>query len=523
MVRKVTKISSNNILKSPEGKIKVAAYCRVSTDNDEQLLSLEAQRIHYESYIKSNPKWEYVGIYYDEGISGTKKENRTGLMQLIEDCENKKIDFIITKSISRLVRNTTDCLEIVRKLTDIGVYIYFEKENINTKSMGSELMITILSSLAENESLSISENNKWTIQKRFKSGTYKISYPPYGYYYENGNIKVNEEQALIVKRIFFEALEGKGTTKIANGLNSDGIPPRKGSKWHSSTINNILTNEKYTGDALLQKTYTDGHFKRHKNKGEKEQYFIENHHEAIISRDVFLAVSKLLEQRRLDKNIKKGSTKYQNRYVFSGKIKCSECGNTFRRRIHYSGSPNEYAAWCCVKHIENPSECSMRFIKEDDIFKAFVIMMNKLIYGNKYILRPLLRTLKETDYSKNMLELEELDHKIEINADRLQVLNNLLAKGFLEHSMFIAESNDIKKEETMLKEQKKLLINSLKGNMAVFYETERLLKWVSKSDYIKEFDEAAFENFVDRIIIYSQEEIGFMMKCNITLKERMVG
>ena len=200
-------------------KLRVAAYCRVSTGSDEQLVSLQAQKSHYEAYIKANPEWEYVGLYYDEGISGTKKENRTELLRMLSDCENKKIDLIITKSISRFARNTTDCLEMVRKLLDLGIYIYFEKENINTQSMESELMLSILSGLAESESISISENNKWAIQRRFQNGTFKISYPPYGYDNIDGQMVVNPEQAEIVKYIFAEVLSGKGTQKIADDLN----------------------------------------------------------------------------------------------------------------------------------------------------------------------------------------------------------------------------------------------------------------------------------------------------------------
>ncbi len=167
-MRKITKIEANRPDPFSVPKMRVAAYCRVSTDSDEQLESLQAQKSHYENYIKANSEWEYVGIYYDEGISGTKKENRQGLQRMMSDCENKKIDLIVTKSISRFARNTTDCLEMVRRLIELGVFIYFEKENINTKSMESELMLSVLSSLAESESISISENNKWAIQKGFK-------------------------------------------------------------------------------------------------------------------------------------------------------------------------------------------------------------------------------------------------------------------------------------------------------------------------------------------------------------------
>ena len=185
-MKKVTKIDEITSVSSADKKIKVAAYCRVSTDSDAQLESLDAQKTHYENYISSRDDWEFVGLYYDEGISGTKKEKRYELMRMINDCEAGKIDFVITKSISRLTRNTTDCLELVRKLLDLNIPIFFEKENINTGSMESELFLSLLSSMAEDESTSISENSKWSIQKRFQNGTYKISCPPYGYANDNG-------------------------------------------------------------------------------------------------------------------------------------------------------------------------------------------------------------------------------------------------------------------------------------------------------------------------------------------------
>jgi site-specific DNA recombinase len=519
-VKRIRKITADVVTKKPI--LRVAAYCRVSTNKDEQLISLQIQKTYYESYIKSNPEWEYAGIYYDEGITGTKKEKRSELLRLISDCEGKKIDFIITKSISRFARNTMDCLELIRKLSKLDVFIYFEKENINTQTMDSELMLTILSSLAESESISISQNNKWAIQKRFRSGNFKMSYPPYGYDYIDGCMVINDEHAAIVKRIFSEVLEGKGTMKIAKGLNEEGILSRKGTKWSASAVNKILANENYTGIVIFQKTYTDENFNRHNNHGEKDQYRVENHHEAIISSEKFQAVSTLLNQRREEKRIEKGSTKYQKRYPLSGKIKCSECGSTFKRRIHYSGSKNEYAAWCCSKHIEDISQCSMKFIREDDIHRAFVTMMNKLKYGHKYILKPLLQSLKDMDYTENLIQIQELESKLEMNAERSSILMNLMTKGYLDQALFISQSNELKNEATLLLEQKRALSRSLNGGMTVFTEVEKLLKWVSKADYIDYFDDELFIRFVEKIIVYSQYEIGFQMTSNITLKERLV-
>ena len=251
-----------NTYEEEKPKLRVAAYCRVSTDSEEQELSLETQRNHYESYINSKIEWEYAGVYYDDGISGTKTAKREGLKKLMEDCEKGLIDLILTKSISRFSRNTADCLELVRKLLNYDVYIIFEKEYINTGSMESELMLAVLASMAESESLSISENEKWSIKRKFQNGTYIIAYPPYGYANVDGEMVVVPEQAEIVKEMFDDCLDGMSTHSIATKLNQKGIPSRKGGKWTAGTVNGILSNEKYTGDALFQKTFTDECFKR---------------------------------------------------------------------------------------------------------------------------------------------------------------------------------------------------------------------------------------------------------------------
>ena len=247
-MKRITKIEENMLLE--KRKLRVAAYCRVSTARDEQLVSLVAQKAHYENYIKSNDEWEFAGLYYDEGISGTKKEKRDGLLAMVAACERGTIDFVITKSISRFARNTTDCLELVRKLLDLKIYIYFEKENLNTGSMESELMLSILSSLAESESVSISENEKWGIKRRFQNGTFIISYPPYGYDNVDGEMVIVPEQAEIVKQIFADTLSGKSTHEIADELNERGVATKKGGHWTPGTVNAIIGNEKYTGDIM---------------------------------------------------------------------------------------------------------------------------------------------------------------------------------------------------------------------------------------------------------------------------------
>jgi site-specific DNA recombinase len=338
----------------------------------------------------------------------------------------------------------------------------------------------------------------------------------------DGKLFINKEQAEIVKRIFSEALDGKGTQKIADGLNSDKIPTKRGSHWTATTIRGILSNEKYTGDVLLQKTYTDENFKRHYNHGEKDQYMIKDHHEAIISHEEFEAAQEILKQRGKEKGVIKGSSKYQKRYPFSGKIKCAECGSSFKRRIHGSGN-RKYFAWCCTKHIKDASSCSMKFVREDAIHQAFVVMINKLIFGHKFILRPLLQSLKKTNYSDNITKIQELETKIKENTERVQVIMGLMAKGYLEPALFNTQKNELLKEAAILKEQKEAIKSAIDGSQTILVEVEKLLKFATKAEkQIDAFDSEIFEDFTREIIVFSQEEISFKMKCGLKLRERLM-
>lgn len=518
-MKRITKIEQDRA-NALMAKLRVAAYCRVSTASDDQLVSLEAQKTHYESYIKANPEWEFVGVYYDRGVTGTKTEGRDELLRLISDCENGLVDFIVTKSISRFSRNTLDCLEIVRHLLDIGVFVFFEKENLNTQSMEGELMLSILSSLAESESVSISENNKWSAQKRFQNGTFKVAYPPYGYDNVDGQMVINEGQAEIVRWMFAQALAGKGTHKIASELNERGVPTRKGGSWTATTVRGLLANEKFTGDILFQKTYTDSQFNRHHNNGERDQYFMEDHHPAIVSRETFEAVTAVIGQRGKEKGVTKGS-KYQNRYPLSGRIVCSECGSTFKRRIHYS-THQKYIAWCCSRHIERIEACSMQFIRNDAVEAAFVTMMNKLVYSHRAILRPLLDALRSANDTGAYRKVAELESRMEEAMERSQVLTGLMTKGYLEPALFNKEKNALEMELENLQRQKDSLSRILNGNLAKTEEVGRLLKFAAKAEKAADFDGELFEEFVDRVVVFSRTEIGFELKCGLTLKERLV-
>ena len=278
-------------------KIRVAAYCRVSTFRETQQSSIDNQRWYYEWLAGQHDDWDLVDIYCEAGVSGTHMGNRTELQRLLMDCRRGLIDLVVTKSISRLSRNVTDCLEIVRQLLGMDVYVYFEKENIHTGHMESEFFLSVMSSLAEEESLSIAKNSRWAARKRFENGSFKLSNAPYGYKLEDGNLVILPEEAEIVKLIFQRVTEGVGARRIAQELNDKMIPTKMGGRWHRGTIFHILTNEIFTGDFLMGKNYKDDFYKKHRNYGEYDQFLIEDHHPAIISRELFEKVRQICQAR----------------------------------------------------------------------------------------------------------------------------------------------------------------------------------------------------------------------------------
>lgn len=516
-MKRITKIEEK---KFEVRKIRVAAYCRVSTASEEQLISLDAQKAHYEEYIKANDSWKFAGLYYDEGVSGTKKEHRDGLLKLIADCEKGLIDMIITKSISRFSRNTTDCLELVRKLIDLDVMVFFEKENLNTGQMESELMLSILSGLAENESVSISENNKWSVQKRFQNGTYIIGCPPYGYKNENGEMFIIPEQAEIIRKIFADTLSGKSCHTIAKELNEQGAVSKRGGKWTSGTIVSILHNEKYTGDAIFQKTYTDSRFNRHINHGECDRYLFQGHHEAIISHEIYEKANEVMNQRGREKGNGENTQRYQNRYGFSGKIRCGECGGVLKRRIHYKPS-GDYAAWSCKNHIENKNACSMKYVTDDALKTAFLAMMNKLIFACKKMLIPLLRNLQGYHDKGYLLQIQEYEMKLEKNIEKRQVLMSLVSGGLLESALFNKENNALILEEQRLREEKNKVIYSVSGDRNKVETLQKLIKCISGREFLTEYDDELFIAHVDHITVISRTEVIFSLKCGLNLKERL--
>lgn len=519
-MKKITKIDT--VAQVTPAKLKVAAYARVSTSSEEQLLSLENQKLHYEQRILANSNWEFVEMYFDEGISGTKIDKRNGLKRLLQDCETGKVDFILTKSISRFSRNALDCLEIVRRLIDLNIFIEFEKENINTQTMDGELMLSILSSLAESESRSLSQNTKWSIEKRFQNGTYKIGYPPFGYDWVDGVMVINKEQAVVVRDIFADVLKGTSTGDIAEKLNQQGVTTKRRKTWHGTTIRGIIKNEKYIGDALFGKTFTDDSFKRKVNRGDKNQYFMEGHHSAIIDKETFEQAQQMLVQNAKSKNIVQEDDKYQNRYSFSGILKCGECGGTFKRRIQTKNKNEKYVAWACTTHLKDKHSCSMKFIKDEQIKLSFITMMNKLVFSHQILLKPLLADVRSTTYTVDNTQIVVLDDELEKLKQQQDNLVQFVANGYIDRPTFVKEQNQLTKQMDDLENKRKMLTVAISKGFDNLESLEELVKFTKQDQMLTSFEDTHFVIFVDEVVILSRTELVFKLKCGLKLKERLV-
>ena len=390
-------------------KRRVAAYARVSTDHEEQLTSYEAQVDYYTGYIKSREDWEFVHVYTDEGISATGIAKREGFRKMVEDALAGSIDLIVTKSISRFARNTVDSLSTIRKLKEKGCECYFEKENIWTFDSKGELLITIMSSLAQEESRSISENVTWGQRKRFSDGKVCVPYSHFlGYDKgEDGSMVLNEEEAKVVRRIYGLFLQGHSPYAIAKRLTEEGVrTPAGKEKWHSCTVKSILVNEKYKGDALLQKSYTVDFLtkKRTQNTGEIQMYYVEDDHDAIISKRIWECVQ--LEIKRRARYLEEhGTNSYSHRpesNPFASKIICGECNKVFARKGWRSSTGIDRKVWQCSERykVKGVMGCSNRHVDEETLIKAYLMAWNALVENREAFLE----RWKEQMQSENLLE-----------------------------------------------------------------------------------------------------------------------
>ena len=494
-------------------KIRVAAYCRVSTDSEEQETSYEAQVSHYTEYIKSKPEWQMVEVYADDGISGTNTAKRDEFNRMIADCEAGKIDLILTKSISRFSRNTLDCLKYTRKLKALNIAVFFEKENINTMDSKGEVLLTIMASLAQQESESLSANVRMGIQYRNQQGKVQINHNWFLGYTKDaeGNLVIDPEQAEIVRRIYREYLEGASFLQIKRSLEADGIPNGAGHlKWHESNIHQILTNEKYIGDALLQKTYPVSVLdkKRSINNGQRPKYYVEGSHEAIISKDVFMRVQSEIA-RRANLNPDGKRRVYSSKYALSGMVFCGHCGDIYRR-VKWNNRGCKSTVWRCVSRVlkgKMDFDCPARTVKEEVLQGSIVTAVNDA-YARKTTVISLLKwNIEETVF-------DDLEAKIAaVDAQLTSLQENLIAIAGDEEAeerigSQISELREYRQNLLAESAERSDLKNRMNDMIAFLDEMPQT---------ITEYSEVITRRLIDRITIFD-EKIVVEMKSGLQIE-----
>lgn len=494
-------------------KLRVAAYARVSSASDDQLNSFAAQNRYYTSLISGKENWTMVDIYADEGITGTSVEKREDFKRLLADCKRGKIDRVLVKSISRFARNTKECLESIRELKALGVSIYFEKENIDTATMSGEMMTALFASFAQAESESISGNMRWSYQKRMQSGTFITCKAPYGYRLVNGMLEIEETEATVIQWMFQQYLNGFGIMDISKMMTLLGIPNREGSpRWAFTTITYMLQNERYAGDALLQKNYTTDTFpsQKRRNRGEKEQYYLTDSHPAIIDRDTFNRVQALYMAKG-----SKVSRAPRQQYTFTQRLVCQNCGRPLGRKV-CRGIPY----WVCRERNRGTGICSLSQISEKAIEESFCRLYYKLKQNSEKVLAPMLSTL-QTIRERRMLwslDIIELNKKIsELNSQN-QLLASLKQQGLVDSDIFISQTNMLTEQLRTAKLEKERLLNT-EHDMAIASTRELMEILDDGPDFMLDFDEELFDELVEKIIVESNTGLRFCLKNGVELTE----
>lgn len=504
-----------NPLAVVDKKIRVCAYARVSTDSADQLNSFVEQVRHYNQLIKENKDWELVDIYADEGLTGLRMDKREDFLRMLKDCRRGKIDKILAKSISRFSRNTKDCLETIRELKDLNIEVEFEKEQINTGSVSSELLVTIIGAMAQEESISISNNMRWSYRERMQKGNFSTCKAPFGFKLVENDLIINEEEAVVVRWIFDNYLDGMGKQEIAEELTKKAVPKREGGHaFLVSMVNYILKNERYMGDALVQKRYTTETlpFKLVANNGEKNKYYITNSNEAIVSREIFKKAQEINNSR-----LRPPAMPIQSDYPLSKKIKCGNCGKTFKRKL---GRDKIY--WECRGHNQSKELCDVKQIHEQEIYNAFIRLYNTLKSNSRRILTPLLEQL-ETLRNKSLKnnKIAEIEKQILDLSEQNLVLNKLRSKEYLDAALFMSQINTIEKEISELRDKRRQLIMNSDEDKTNEY-TQLVIDIIENgTPRMTTFDESLFYSLIDHISVDVQDEITFILVNGLRLKEQI--
>ena len=516
-------------------QLRVAAYCRVSTDDEEQLTSYEAQQTYYTDKIMTNPDWTMAGIYADEGITGTKATKRPEFLKMIRKCKQKKIDLILVKSISRFARNTVDCLNYIRTLKSLGIAVIFEKENINTLNEDSEMLTTIMGAFAQAESESISQNVKWGVRQAMKEGRVSIRYKNLYAYDEgeDGQPKIIESEAAVIRRINDEFLSGRSLPMIKDGLEADKIlTPKGGNVWAVSAIRNLLKNEKYCGDVLMQKTFkTDpisGKTKR--NTGQLPMYLIQDHHPAIISRDTYNAVQAEFARRTSGKApstklAPTGQACYSAKYALTGIVICGECGNQYRRCV-WNKRGQKRPVWRCSSRIDYGSKyCHKSPTIYEVPLKAAILDAINLVMSDKKVLIQQIEDAMRMElipFPGGTMSAGDIERKIKELEAEFQALFEEAQKEPGGYMKYTKEFQRITNDISELKNKKSLLMEKQQSDSAANKRIQDAVRLLNNSSAeVTEWDEGMIRQLVDYVKVLAEDRVLICLRGGIEV-ERFV-
>lgn len=512
----------NQERKMQETKKRVAAYCRVSTDNEDQANSFESQQRYFRQYIERNPDWELYAIFADEGISGTNTKKRKEFNRMIECAKNGDFDLIITKEISRFARNTLDSIFYTRDLKKHGVGVIFLNDNINTLDGDAELRLAIMSSIAQEESRKTSERVKWGQKRQMEQGVV-FGRSMLGYDVKDGKMTINEEGAKIVRLIFHKFVdEGKGTHVIARELREEGIEPMRVKEWQNTVILRVIRNEKYCGDLVQKKTYTPDFLSHEKkyNRGQEEFVIIKDHHEPIISRELFDKANRILDAKSLSQE---GKAKHSNRYPFSGKIKCGRCGASYVARYKTRKDGSRYKAWRCYEaanhgrpHIDkagNQVGCSGESIRNEDAIYLLYLVCRELKINRQKVVDNLTKTIDAVmRIDLTGTSTSALSEKIEEAKKKRTGLIDLYTSGDIDKTEFTAlrakYDEDIEKLKSTMEgiEQQQTMILKQQELMAdIKNAIDELINGI-------QYEDEYYTQILDKMVINDKNHIDVYLK-----------
>ena len=501
-------------------RMRVAAYCRVSTDSEDQLHSYRSQVQYYTDLIEKNKEWVMTEIYADEAITGTQITKREGFQRMISDCMDGKIDMVITKSISRFARNTLDTLKYVRMLKENNVAIFFEDENINTLTMDGELLLVVLSSVAQQEVENISDNVKKGLKMKMKRGELVGFQGCIGYDYdpETKSISVNPDEVEIVKYIFTRYVQGAGSFVISRELNELGYKTKLGNDWTQSTVIGVIKNEKYKGDILLGKTFTvDPISKRRlENLGEEDQFYIKNHHEPIISEEMFDKAHEILKKRGKSRSalhqVSAGKReKFTRQYAFSCMLECGFCGSNLSRRRWHSGSDYSKIIWSCVTGTKKGKKfCpDSKGIPEKVIEDAFIESYKLLCGDNREVLDEFIErvevTLSESNIEKS---IEKIDKEITSIESKKKKLLDMCLEDKIDQLTYEAKMEELSEKSKKLLVERQDYVAKQDDEKNLKRRTKEFKALLEKNQVLEEFDRGVFESIIEKVIVGEIDENG---------------